>query len=305
MTSPGLVLGVDGGGTKTAVMLADRDGNALARVSIDATNPNVTGIDLAVSRLSQGITACCREAACSVNDIVAAVFGIAGTGSAHNRQMMEAALRTILSGETDFSIESDARIAMEGALEGAPGIAVIAGTGSVVCAKNSSGEIRVYGGWGRVLGDGGSGYEIGREAATVVARSLDEDGDGGLLGSAIRERLGWTNRVHVLDSIYRDSFDLSTLAPLVLELAAQGDQVSQNILRKSAAQLLTVINAAIGDVGVQPVHVATCGGLIDHPTPYRALIVEELERMNPPLVVEFPRNEPVMWAILMALTRIR
>ncbi len=76
-----------------------------------------------------------------------------------------------------FVVESDARVALEGAFSGNPGSILIAGTGSIMFGKDSKGNIHRVGGFGRILGDEGSGFHIARSGLTAVAKQFDGRGE--------------------------------------------------------------------------------------------------------------------------------
>jgi glucosamine kinase len=177
---PVVVLGADGGGTKTLGILADAGGNELARFQVGPGNPNVVGIDGAAANLLDLVTGCCERAKLLPRDVGAVVFGLAGAGNAAVRARLTDALR---SGATQrgwehpkFTIETDARVALEGAFGGGPGVVIIAGTGSILIGKLSDGTVTSVGGWGRMLGDEGSGFHIGSEAIRAVTRDIDGRG---------------------------------------------------------------------------------------------------------------------------------
>ena len=170
-----LVFGADGGGTKTLGILADRAGTELARMQLGPGNPNVAGVDGAARTLLDLIAGCCDAARKSPQDIGAAVFGLAGVGSIPVRNKLYEAVRSMIAAKSwspmNVTIDTDARIALEGAFGGGPGVVIIAGTGSNLIGKMPDGIVGSVGGWGRVLGDEGGGYYLGLETARAVARA--------------------------------------------------------------------------------------------------------------------------------------
>ncbi len=300
MNSPKYVLGVDGGGTKTVGVLADRRGTEVARRVSGASNPNVVGLDVSGAVLVEIVTGCCADAGCTTTDIGGAVFGLAGAGSAANRQHLLDALHRNFTAAFPAHIDTDARIALEGAFTGAPGIAVIAGTGSVIVGKSPREEYFLIGGWGRTLGDDGSGYFVGIEAARAFARILDGLLESPLMTKAFSEKLGWTSRAHLIAAVYTERLEPSTLAPLVLDLAVQNDQAARDILRRGALALSEQILFARTRFTTPTVRVATIGGLIDKPTIYREILTEVLDRAGAGIEVCMPDRPAAEGAVLMA-----
>ena len=196
MSDATLVFGADGGGTKTLGVLADVSGTELARMQVGPGNPNVAGVDAAARNLLELIGGCCEIARRSPQEIGAAVFGLAGVGSHEVRGSLDDALHLLAVprgwSSLPMFLETDARIALEGAFGGGAGIVLIAGTGSNVIGKLPAGDVVSVGGWGRTLGDEGSGYAIGLDAARAVAREIDGRGNAPRLRALLADRFGWS-----------------------------------------------------------------------------------------------------------------
>ena len=166
MKAAEFIIGIDGGGTKTAAVIADVQGTILARRSGGPANFHISGVERASRTIVALMKDCCVSAGCSLNDVGASIIGLAGAGRAGDKKEIAKGILKVASSKNvklrNLSIESDARVALEGAFKGGPGIVVIAGTGSIVYGKDVNGNIHRAGGWGRILGDEGSGFSIGR-----------------------------------------------------------------------------------------------------------------------------------------------
>ncbi len=303
-----VVFGADGGGTKTKGVIVRGDGQVIVQRTAGPSNQNVIGVEAAARELAGLMVACCNEANCSPTDLRSAVLGLAGAGEEAERNRLIDAINHLLSqfgyGKVPMRIVSDARIALEGALGGKPGVIVIAGTGSVVMGKHASGKVLLVGGWGRILGDEGSGYRIGLEAVRAVTREYDGRHQAGRLREDLRKRFGWGTRQEIINAIYKHRFDIASVAPAVLEAAGDGDVVAADILRKAAGELAEQIAGAITKLEFPPgpVPVVFCGGLIDHQTFYAAALREAIVRLVPSVRVEPALHPPVQGAVLMALS---
>lgn len=308
MSNTALVFGADGGGTKTLGVLADASGTELARMQVGPGNPNVAGIDVAARDLLELISGCCALARRSPLEISAAVFGLAGVAGPTVRTALLEAMQLLAAprgwSSLPITLETDARIALEGAFGGAPGIVLIAGTGSNVIGKLPSGEVVSVGGWGRVLGDEGSGYAIGLEAARAVAREIDGRGDAPRLRALLADRFGWTSRDRMIAAVYQEKFDLASVAPVVLNAATEGDTAAVHILETAARHLVETLAALVARMpGVSPVGVVFIGGLIDHDTPYSRILQGAISRYVPGAEVVPTLYPPVKGAIIMAQQR--
>jgi N-acetylglucosamine kinase-like BadF-type ATPase len=198
-------------------------------------------------------------------------------------------------------------VALEGAFGGEPGVVVIAGTGSNLIGKLPDGTVSSVGGWGRVLGDEGSGYAIGIEAVRAVTRDIDRRGEAQVLRAALATRFGMETRDAIVAKIYQDKFDLASLAPAVLEAAEKGDRPSMEILRNAASLLTDQLAAIIDRMGsAQSVTgVVFIGGLIDHDTLYSRIVTEAIHSRIPRAEIRPARYPPVQGAVLMAMNQLK
>ncbi|HCV43286.1 MAG TPA: hypothetical protein DGH68_07360, partial [Bacteroidetes bacterium] len=233
MSRKPLVIGVDGGGTKTIALAADPSGNILARRESGASNVNVVGLDGTARSLHRVITECCDDVRCPPDELTSIVLALAGAGDDVVRQRISDAVNELFAQEgrkpLPISVESDSRAALEGAFDGGPGVVIVAGTGSIVIGKTDRGAVLTVGGWGRILGDEGGGFFIGREALRSLALHLDRRGEATKLEDKLAEKFQWRTRADIIRAVYQEQVDLSRLAPIVLEAAAQNDIVSQKI----------------------------------------------------------------------------
>jgi N-acetylglucosamine kinase-like BadF-type ATPase len=234
-----------------------------------------------------------------------AVFGIAGAGAAAVQEQMRGVLGTEAKkrGLTlpPLRFETDARIALEGAFAGGPGIIVIAGTGSAVLGKSSEGEIRLVGGWGRTLGDEGSGYFTGLEALRALARMMDGREESTLLRRKLETEFGLDSRQKLVQAVYQEGFAIPSLAPAVVAAAEEGDSAAASILRKGLgllgeqAGVLARSYRSLPEVGVVFV-----GGLIDHEGLPARMLSESLRLSAPSACVRLPLEPPALGALRLA-----
>jgi N-acetylglucosamine kinase-like BadF-type ATPase len=238
------------------------------------------------------------------------VLGLAGAGSANIHTSLREAVNALVvkSGSKPLSIivEGDTRIALEGAFAGGPGIAIIAGTGSMLIGKTPQGIIHTVGGWGRVLGDEGSGYNIGLEALKAVTRDYDNRGDSGTLRRILAGKYGWDSRERVIAAVYREKFDIPSLAPLVLEAAGKNDDVCKTILRHAAALLAEQVSALVRRMDVTTsIGLVMFGGLVDHDTVYSAILGDEILKLCSQVEIRPAMHTPAHGAVLLALEQLK
>jgi N-acetylglucosamine kinase-like BadF-type ATPase len=199
-------------------------------------------------------------------DWVSICAGVAGAGRTQAQEQITDALRRALSHpERTVHVEvvHDALIALDAAYDAGSGLIVIAGTGSVVLGRTTEGTLLRTGGWGHVLGDDGSGHAIGRAGLRAVAIAFD-GGPSTTLCARVRDRFGIDDRESLLETVYRQDFNVQTVAPLVLDAAANGDAVASDLLSTQVQRLSEQVARLLNrDVPVAP-RITLIGGMLRH-----------------------------------------
>jgi N-acetylglucosamine kinase-like BadF-type ATPase len=231
------VLGIDAGGTKTVCLLADDDGRVVAEARGGGANLHAAG-ELAVEKVLHAL----MEEAIGDREIVPAAIclGIAGVDREDDARVVRAIMRRI-GYKSRTLVVNDALIALVAGAGDAPGIVIIAGTGSIAYGRNASGEAARAGGWGHMIGDEGSGYWIGREALAAVMRAADGRGPETALTSEILAHFG-VDEVSRLPRIVYDREQpraaVAELGPIVQRTGEQGDAVATRILERATTELV-------------------------------------------------------------------
>ena len=154
-------IGVDGGASKTAAIIVDEHGRKVGAGLAGGSNHLRVGIEEATRNVERAVNIALREAHIAINDVEYAYCGIAGSDHPMHRQRVVESLSMFFP-RGNFIVDTDARIALTGAVGFGAGIVVISGTGSVAFGRNTAGEESRAGGWGPTLGDEGSGFWIAR-----------------------------------------------------------------------------------------------------------------------------------------------
>lgn len=158
----------------------------------------------------------------------------------------------------------DYEIALEAAVGTGPGVALIAGTGSVAYGRNAQGETARAGGYGPWIGDEGSAFEIGRRAVAAVARTRDMDAPKTLLTEMIPRALGCPDWDELIMRIMKDPDDVfPKLFPVVAAAANSEDSTAKEILFTSAIGLGNLAIIVIRGLGMknQKFPLVKCGGV--------------------------------------------
>jgi len=201
----------------------------------------------------------------------------------------------------NWNLVGDQVIALNGALSGEAGIALIAGTGSICFGKNGAGEYARSGGWGHLIGDEGSGYALGRDALAAIARAWDGWGEKTLLSQLLAEQKELDDQKKIISYTYGgDKSRIAALAPLVEQAAGQGDAVALEIIRDNAVKMTGLVGAVARQLGIKAGKVAMLGGLLEHETKLRETFVAEMGARYPTLICTEPEQDAAAGALMLA-----
>ena len=300
------VLGIDAGGTKTVCLLADGDGVVVSEARGPGANLHTAG-ELAVEKTLHEV----MEAAIGDREIepAAICLGIAGVDREDEAATVRAIMRR-LGHKTRVVVVNDALIALAAGARDAPGIVIIAGTGSIVYGRSADGEAARAGGWGHMIGDEGSGYWIGREALAAVMRAADGRGPKTRLADDILRHFEVADVSRLPRIVYDRAAprtSVAALGPLVQHVAEQGDAVATRILERAAEELVLAARTVAARLSMRGDTFAfyLAGGVF-RVVPWLA---DELSRrlveVAPRSQVHVLDDEPAMGAVWLAIAETR
>jgi len=302
------LIGMDGGGTKTACVATDLDGNVLYHCTGGPSNFLIIGTEKVSEMLFSLINKCKEEINASYEDFGYIVLGTTGAGRRIDAEKLETAFRKycIAKGvRVNFYVDSDARIALEGAFSGNPGSIMIAGTGSIMFGKDAEGKIHRVGGFGRFIGDQGSGYVIGKKGLTMVAKHYDERGERTLLTDLLAEKFNIKSPEELIIEIYKNNFDIAAVAPFVIEAAGKGDEVCHHIIEEESYELVLHILAMIKKLNLPELKLSLIGSIITTDNFFAQTFREKVTKFAPNVIIKEADYPPTMGAIFMAKEKIK
>lgn len=298
-----LVLGVDGGGTKTQAIITDARQRVLGEGAAGPSNPLRVGIANAAAAIREAIDKACAAARVQRGDIVAAQIGLAGVRRGDLRLRMREALGSLRIHLID--VVTDADIALFGATNGEPGVVIIAGTGSVCCGISAQGK-RVYaGGWGPLAGDEGSGSWISRRAMQAVARASDGRGPQTLLGDSALSYFNVGTTDDLLMAIYAPGMTndrIAGFAKNVIETANNNDEVARQIVVNAGRELGVAAAAVIRKLRMEreTFQVGYVGGVFAAGDLLLDPLRDEIARVAANAFLALPKLPPAVAAARMA-----
>lgn len=201
-------------------------------------------------------------------------------------------------------MESDAFVTLTGATAGRPGVVVISGTGSIAFGVNSQGKRARAGGWGHVLGDEGSGYDIARRGLIAALRDFDGRGPRTSLRERLTGELYLSSIEEVIPLLYSGQLsqrNLAALYPLVVSAAEEEDPVAVGLLEEAAEELSCAASAVLRGLD-EPVAlpVVMWGGAFQNGPRLRRYFEESLSRRCSGFVLREPEHPPEFGALLLA-----
>jgi N-acetylglucosamine kinase-like BadF-type ATPase len=293
-------LAVDLGGTKTEYVLADET-RELARVRGGTIKRMRTDAATADENFAKAVEELQAVSGVSLRQVTRSCVGAAGITVALVTDWIRKAFAEHVGGS--LILLGDVEIALDAAFFGGPGVLVMAGTGSNVAGRASSGKLTTAGGWGPALSDQGSGARIGHQALRDMVLARDRGLETALYPAIMKlwkltnfdELVGYANQI--------PSPDFTKLAPVVVACAEAGDEVAKGVLRREAEELAHLARVVIerlrredGKPDWVP-ELAFTGSILEHVTLIREGIVEVLRRDLPELKVVPGVVDPTLGAL--------
>ncbi len=277
-----LILGFDGGGTKTECVLMDEAQRILARSRSGPSNPLRVGFDVATAALQEAAHHALAEARIAHPRIVAVCAGLAGTGHPEAAKKVHAALSTIFA-EAKVSVVTDLALSLE-ATGQRPAVVLVAGTGSAAIGWDSQGHVSRVGGYGPLLGDQGSAYDIGRQAIVSALRARDRTGADTPLGTQILLQLKCPSWAELQDRTRTAADEVfPRVFPVIASAADAGDEVARKLLRDAAHELTLLVEMVIERLRLRETTflLAKTGGAIGRSAFFDAELNEGLQQAAP------------------------
>ncbi len=264
MSQP-LILGIDGGGSKTLVALARADGEIAAFQVGGGINPmDQPGWRGELDRLLASLAAGGLERGGLAVGAVAAGMPAYGEIAALSAEQAAAVGAHFASARQN--VVNDVEAAHYGAFAGGPGVLLLAGTGSMVWASDGAGRALRVGGYGEAIGDEGSAYWIGHEAVALASRAIDGRTEAPDFLAAFFAHLhldaGAPQDALIFwhASLRHPRSEIAALAMLVDRLAEAGDASALAILDAAALHLAQHVGAARRRIGAAELGWSIAGG---------------------------------------------
>lgn len=290
------LLGADGGGSKTAVVLTDLHLQVRHLKTFPRSNPGDIGYEATERLILNAFDEVCAEAGVQKEEIAAVFAGIAGLSAGSCAPSLRAALEQAYPDAKIDAAHDGINVLYSAFPNGGNGVAIICGTGSSCFAKRGATLYRV-GGCGQ-FDRKGNGYEIGKHAFAHVFRAMDGRDESGWLADTLNDRFGGCCHDHIIEINAFTKNQFATYAPLVFEAAREhNDPAAWAILREHlnyVAELIISAGRVYADEAgtIPPYTVGLAGGIFRDPLTLPIL----REQVPASITLLLPEHEPYLGA---------
>jgi len=295
-----LLLGVDGGNTKTVAVVVTAEGEVLGTGRAGAGDiHNARGPEAAVGEIVTAVEAALDEAGAGAGDLAATAFSLAGADWPEDFDYLRRELRDRLTLAEDPEVVNDAVGGLRSGTDDMVGVAVVIGTYSALAGRNAAGELFHFGFWPESTGAHG----LGSQALAAIWRHMLGLGPETTLLVRALERWGCGDAEELLHALTRigapDESEKGRFADAVLDEAEGGDEVARSIVETVAGRMgdyARVCAVRTGQAGA-PFPLVVCGSVLRHSSPLlRSALLSRVPDGEP----VYPEMEPVVGAVLLA-----
>jgi N-acetylglucosamine kinase len=300
------VAATDGGGTKVFCLLASADGRVVGAGRGGPINTNFVPEEVARASLREAFAGALAAAGLEPGLFLRCLvhagpvpLQLVGEEAARFFQLAAGCVWRV--GEGEAAME-----AMQPWVDLPVAVAVDAGTGSLASGRDGKGRWAHAGGWGALLGDEGSGYWIGLRAMQAAVRASDGREEMTALQGRILSHFGIQQLQELIPLVYRGPLgrrEIASLAPVVAQVAREGDAVAQRIMQEAAAELALLAAAVIRRLQLEREEFA----LVAFGSVFRAYDVlgppfqARVSQVAPRARVVLCQHEPVVGCLVVAL----
>ena len=279
------IFGIDGGGTSCRLRAEEASGNLIWKGESSGANPRSVGWEGVARVLGDLFSSLYSSTGLDPATCAGGFAGMAGIGRAGDRERMRDLVKRASRVACPVEADMDALPALVGALGRKEGILLVAGTGSVALGSTAEGGLVRAGGWGHILGDEGSAYDVGRKGIDAAIRCFEARGPATILLDRALAYFGIPEAFQLIPAVY-EAFDKSRIAGFAREVSEAreaGDPVATAILSQAAADLAALVVSVAVRLPGETANgaIALSGGFIEGDSFLRGRLGELLSKALP------------------------
>lgn len=296
------IMGVDGGGTHSRLLVTDLNGNEIYQGIGKSTNIESNALETVKKNFMDLFQEFHIRTKSSKEDCLSICIGTAGVDTPESLDLISDLIGN-LGYHCFIEVMNDSEIALAAETKGKPGIIIISGTGSIGFGVNECGEKWRVGGFGYLVGDEGSGYWVARKGIGAALQDFDHSGPKTKLTDMLKEELNLERLDKILDFIYStNKSEIARLATVVIQGYEQGDIVSNEIIQKAAYYLSRMVITLVKELQMteQSYPVIYGGGFLTNSPGLCSAINERILTQYPLLKPSLLKKEAQWGAIYVA-----
>lgn len=302
-------IGIDGGGTKTAVVIGRNDGVCLGSLEKSGCSHKSIGVDGVVNIISDCISEITNNIGISADNCAGCCIGLPCFGEAPEADTeITEKLKTRFP-NIPFLIVNDVVVGWAGSLECGEGVHLVAGTGAISYGRTNDGREARANGWSELFGDEGSCYWIGKEAMSLFSRQADGRKPKGSLYEIVKKELDFKNDIEFIDIAEKNYFPnrdkVASFQLFAQKAALTGDNEAKKLYLQAAQHLADSAFAIIKNLGWENknVPVSYNGGLFKTGDLILEPLKDCLKVMNCTLIP--PKHSATEGALLLCIKNFR
>lgn len=304
----GYIVGIDGGGTKTKLVVIDEEGEELFASKSGPSNILSSGYERARASIHEVIKNAVIDNKLDFKSCLGMCIGVAGGGRAAVREQIEAIIR-----ETGYEgrliVTHDGETSLIGGTKGEAGLLIVAGTGAICYGINDLGcRVRVSG-WGHLIGDEGSAYSIGIRILRAVMKSYDGRLENTILSELLLDKLSLSNEEEIVSYVYNSKITkehIAALAILIEEGIKQKDGIAIRIADETVEDLVETVLPACKKLGFtnQCFKLIIDGSVLVNNTYIRESFIEKITNRVKGVTISTMEKDAAYGAALMVLREL-
>lgn len=306
----GLIMGVDGGGSKTYAVITDAEGNLLGEGLAGGANYQKIGLDRAIDHISTAMNQALSQAGVQHRDIDFVQYTLAGADRDADMIRLESGLKQIPA--ANWNLACDTLAGLRAGSRNNAGIVLVCGSGTNAFGRSADGRFVQTGGFGYLYGDFAGGNHMAIETFRAAVRSWDQRDIPSVLTDKIPAFLGFASMEALLhDFLDRQVRSVPTELTIVLHEAAQaGDALSIRLLSQIGYELGNAANSVMkrmGSFGVDQIPIVLIGSVFQKGQSSCLLqsLEETLRKQSNSYSIEIPVMEPVFGAVLLGMDELQ
>ncbi|WP_270164477.1 N-acetylglucosamine kinase [Paenibacillus sp. SYP-B4298] len=301
------IVGIDGGGTKTAVTIAherEQEGTlcSFAVGPINYNGGDAQAIAAAFGDMFHQLKHHCGD----LGEVAHLCIGAAGVSNPVVGQLLEEQVRG-QGYRGPLTITGDQETALYGAQNALQGIILIAGTGSICFGVNEQGRQHRTGGFGHLIDDEGSGYYIGRELLSILVQAEDGRLTDTILPALVYEQLGLSSVQEVIGFVYdprTTKKDIAKLAPIMTAACQSGDVQALALAERCAASLFKLVVPVMERLELYEHPIAIAGSVLQQSRVVQAALERMLANIYPHSRLILPIKDAAYGAVLLGRSKL-